>query len=158
MPNMSKVISSHNTKVSRQDLPLTAEQRKLIGCNCQAAKRNGIEACPMRGECCRDKITYQATVTRSDTGQTSTYTGLSEPSFKFRYNNHKSSFNLRHKAEDTELSKYIWKLKDENICYKLTWQKLGRAQSYNPGNRICRLCLLEKYFIMFKPNGATLNN
>ena len=86
MPNLSKAISSQNTKISRHNQPLTAEQKKLIGCNCHAVKRGDTEACPMRGECRRDKHIYQASVTPSDTKETSTYTGLPEPSFKLRWN------------------------------------------------------------------------
>ena len=32
--------------------------------------------------------------------------------FKFRYNNHTKSFRNRYYEDDTELSKYIWKLKN----------------------------------------------
>ena len=31
------------------------------------------------------------------------------------------------------------------------------SQAFNPSNGQCRLCNKEKYFIMFRPEGATLN-
>ena len=34
---------------------------------------------------------------------------------------------------------------------------MARSQAFNPSNGQCRLCNKEKYFIMFKPEGATLN-
>ena len=68
--------------------------------------------------------------------------------------------NIRHRNEEnkgTRLSRYIWYLKDRNIRYSMDWKILGRAKSYNPVTDKCRLCLLEKYFIMFNPDDATLN-
>ena len=41
---------------------------------------------------------------------------------------------------------------------RLEWKILGRAKSFNPISGTCRLCLLEKYFIMFNPTYATLNS
>ena len=150
MPNLKQVISKHNIKTSNQNRPLTVEQQNLTGCNCR------VMVCPMRGECKPNKLVYKATVTREDTGETETYTGLTENSFKTRWRVHDSSFKNKHLSK-TELSKYIWKLKDRNIPYQIHWQKIGRAQAFNPTSRICRLCLLEKYFIMFRKDGASLN-
>ena len=86
-----------------------------------------------------------------------TYTGVTKDSFKKRYGGHKSSFNNRAYEHSTTLSTYIWKLKDQNIPYTVSWDIVGRAAPYNPATNICRLCLLEKYLIMFKPAGASLN-
>ena len=36
-------------------------------------------------------------------------------------------------------------------------QILARASSYNPSSGMCRLCLKEKYWIMFAPATASLN-
>ena len=68
--------------------------------------------------------------------------------------------NIRHRNEEnkgTKLSRYIWYLKDRNIRYSMDWKILGTAKSYNPVTDKCRLCHLEKYFIMFNPDDATLN-
>ena len=45
---------------------------------------------------------------------TKVYFGISETEFKSRYNNHTMSFRNRTHENDTELSKYIWSLKDQN--------------------------------------------
>ena len=58
----------------------------------------------------------------------------------------------------TTLSTYIWKLKDSKTKYKISWRIMDRAPCFNPITRTCRLCLKEKYYIMFKPDGATLND
>ena len=57
----------------------------------------------------------------------------------------------------TELSKYVWELKNQNINYTIKWKLLKRAKPYNCASNRCNLCLWEKYFIICKPKMATLN-
>ena len=47
-------------------------------------------------------------------------------------------------------------LKDQNIEYSLKFKQLVQASPFNPVTGMCRLCLSEKYFIMFKPDGANI--
>ena len=61
------------------------------------------------------------------------------------------------KQNYTELSKHIWNLKQKNIVYSIKWKILKRAKSYSNVSKRCNLCLWEKYFIICKPNMATLN-
>ena len=44
---------------------------------------------------------------------------------------------------------HIWKLRDQDLDWRLTWGVLGHARPYNPMTGICRLCWLEKYFILY---------
>ena len=46
------------------------------------------------------------------------------------------------------MSKYVGKLKADNISCDISWSIVLRAPTYNPITRSCRLCLLEKYLIM----------
>ena len=105
-------------------------------------------------------VIYQGAVTREDTGHTDYYTGLSQPSWKLRYNNHKQNFktDTQFNRTATCLSKHIWMLKDQNVKYSLKFKQLIQASPFNPVTEMCRLCLSEKYFIMFKPEGANINN
>ena len=114
----------------------------------------------MGGKCVQGCVVYQGAVTRHDTGQVDFYTGLSEPSWKLRWGNHKANFKTDTQANRTAtcLSKHIWKLKDKNVKYSIQFKQLALAPAYNPVTRICRLCLTEKYLIMFKPEGATINS
>ena len=41
------------------------------------------------------------------------YFGTAEREFKLHYNNHIMSFRHKKRVNDTELSKYLWKLKEE---------------------------------------------
>ena len=77
--------------------------------------------------------------------------------FKVRFYEHTQDFN--HQSRDgTSLSHYVWKLKDNNTPYRISWQIITRSPSVNPTNKSCSLCLKEKYCSMFRPEGATLND
>ena len=102
-------------------------------------------------------IVYQAEVTRED-NKVDTYVGLAATSFKDRYSNHTSSFRTRNPKNSTTLSKYIWGLQDQNIGYQVKWKILSSASPFNHVTNRCRLCVREKYFIIFQPEMATLNN
>ena len=56
------------------------------------------------------------------------------------------------------MSKYVWELKDQGIEYTITWKIIARGRGFDPTTRSYQACLKEKYFIMFRPEGATLNN
>ena len=58
----------------------------------------------------------------------------------------------------TELSKYIWSLKERKINYKIKWRKVKQARSYSNINKKCNFCPWEKYFIICKPEMSTLNH
>ena len=114
----------------------------------------------MGGKCVPGNVVYQGTVTRHDTGTLDHYTGLSEPSWKLRWNNHKASFktDTKHNRTTTCLAKHIWKLKDKSVDYSISLKQLTQASAFNPKTGVCRLCLTEIYFIMSHPEGATMNN
>ena len=125
-------------------------------CNCNKANL----PCVMGGKCVPGNVIYEGAVTQHDTGKTEYYTGLSEPSWKLRWNNHKANFKTDTKANRTAtcLSKYIWDLKDQKVQYSIKFKQLAQAPGFNPVNNMCRLCLTEKYFILFNPESATINH
>ena len=85
------------------------------------------------------------------------YIGLCDTTFKLRYRNHVSSFRNERYKHATELSKYIWSLNDKNAKYNIKWRKIKQASSYSNVTKRCNLCLWEKYFIICKPEMASLN-
>jgi hypothetical protein len=148
MSNFKQNIDGHNkSKLSHR--AKTPDEKK---CNCQKPSE-----CPMSKICLAKSVIYQATVKTSDKRPTQTYVGLTENEFKTRYTNHKASFNNYEKRNSTELSKYIWNLKNNNISYSIRWKILKRARSYSNASKRCNLCIWEKYFIICKPDIATLN-
>ena len=145
VPNFKKLISSHNTKLLKGDV-------EDPPCNCQKSR-----VCPIPGECLKENVVYQATVTPT-VGNTETYIGMTSTTFKERLANHDKSFNHLKYSTETELSKFIWKLKEDQVGYNINWRIVDRAPTFNPITRVCKLCTLEKYYIVYQPNSATLNH
>jgi hypothetical protein len=65
---------------------------------------------PAPEKCLTQAIVYQDEVKSYDNGETKRYIGVTAGEFKDRYRNHKKSFELQRYANETELSKHIWKL------------------------------------------------
>lgn len=86
-----------------------------------------------------------------------TYYGTSESEFKTRYNNHTKSFRNERYKNDTELSKVIWNLKDNNINFAIKWSIATKATPYKCGTRHCNLCLSEKVCILKSDSKELLN-
>ena len=103
-------------------------------CNCR--KKN---ECPLEGECLTKEIVYQTTITTKDT--TETYIGLTASEFKTRWRNHKTSFTHEKRKNDTELSKYLWQLKDKQEEYSIAWRIVAKAKPYTNHTKRCNLCL-----------------
>ena len=94
---------------------------------------------------------------RLDTMECESYTGLIASTFKRRYYGHNSSFNNKN-SRQTTLSRHCWNLKDNNIQFERKWSILAHAKPYNPVTKTCRLCLKEVYYILYKPETASLNS
>ena len=125
---------------------------RKTNCSCKA---NG-ETCPLGGQCLTDKLVYRAKV-EDQNGNTEFYTGLTANSFKKRLYGHNSDFRNR-ENDCTTLSTHVWSLKDSNLNFYINWEIAATAEPFNPATKKCQLCLTEKYLIMFKPEGATLNS
>ena len=85
------------------------------------------------------------------------YIGLTDNTFKTRYNGHTSSFRNEQYRNATTLSNYIWTLKDKNINYSLKWKIIDRGRTYQPSGKSCGLCDLEMFYIISRPELASLN-
>ena len=145
MPNIKSKIDNHNKKQVENTIN---EERT---CNCRE-KSN----CPLSGKCLEKCLIYQASVT-SPNQHTETYIGLTETTFKARFANHKQSFEKESMKSATELSKYIWTLKQKNLPYNIEWKIMGKARAYDNRTKRCNLCTLEKFFIIYNNKMATLN-
>jgi len=152
MPNIKQIISSPNSALlhNNSDNPADTQQNN---CNCRSTK-----VCPLDGKCLEKGIIYQATVKREDNNKEETYVGLTENSFKTRFNNHTCSFRNEKKRTCTTLSQYVWLLQDKNVKFSVKWKILAKGKSYSTSSEKCYLCLKEKYFIICNPQLATLNN
>jgi len=102
LPNVGSILAS--TRHQAQDE--TARKAKL--CNCRKP-----EMCPLKEQCLKAAVIYEATVAVEKEKKEHKYIGLTENTFKTRFSSHTSSFKLE-KKNQTELSKKIWELKDKH--------------------------------------------
>ena len=146
MPNVQSRINTHNRKVTQ---PQKAERP----CTCTNY------SCPLDGKCKTAGIVYQATVTaaQSETNVSDTYIGMTALDFPSRYANHRLSFRNKKYSESTKLAARVWELKDAKIDHDITWKIVTKAAPYNTTTKKCNLCVQEKYYILFHPEMASLN-
>ena len=133
--NMGKIISAHNNSIVNDKNP-------TYSCNC----RNKAE-CPLTNKCLTRSVIYKAVVQNEIDEETKFYLGLTENSFKERFNNHKKSFKHKRYEKESELSKYIWELKEQNKSPSISWSIVKKVNS-KPINNFCKLCLMEKLYII----------
>ena len=145
MPSMKCVIDKHNSRLLKQD-----EGQSVRLCNCP-----NIDVCPLNGECLKRCFVYNAKV-ESASGTTN-YIGVTEGPFKGRLSSHELSFRDRKYETSTKLSTYVWKLRDKNEPYTISWSVMDNASPYACGTRKCDLCITEKLHIAKAEPGSILN-
>ena len=148
MPNIKSIISSHNEAVL-SNFYQSQTQTNDTECNCRKK-----DQCPLDGKCLAQNVVYLATVTTQTSSDS--YVGLAT-NFKERYRNHTASFRRKSKMNETELSKHIWTLNDNNKPFTIKWRVLKQCKPYNSISNKCNLCLFEKYVIICKKNLCSLN-
>ena len=70
---------------------------------------------PTQKKSAEKSIVYKASVITNN--ETRSYVGQAGNTFKERYNNHKATFRNEKYRHSTELSKYIWCLKDKQEIF-----------------------------------------
>ena len=151
MENMGTIISKHNKKILSNNNTNDGNDKL---CNCRSQQN-----CPLDNKCLTTSLIYNAQITSTTANQTTTknYIGLTEGTFKQRYTQHKSTFTHRKLSNSTELSKYIWQLKDSNTSFTTKWSMIARARPYHNSSKRCDLCLAEKLYIIKRSNSNLLN-
>ena len=99
---MGSVIASHNRRIIQP----TSDNH---GCSCT----NRAE-CQLDNKCLTANVVYKAVVSAPSI-QDKKYLSIAETSFKDRFRNHARDFHHKKYINSTELSKYMWKLKEEKI-------------------------------------------
>ena len=141
MPNVSSYIKSHNAKILTP--PETSTAKK---CNCRKTT-----PCPLQGKCMINSVVYRGLVTNPQKSDTN-YIGMTQGPFKDREREHRNSFTNTKKKTSSKIASHIWKEKDEGTPpSNVSWSVIDRAPAYRNGDRQCRLCLTEKYHIIFQP-------
>ena len=75
------------------------------------------------------------------------YFGVAATTFKERLGNHKKDFNHKQRNKNTDLSKYIWSLKDAKIQCSIKWSIVEKSLWENKIDH-CPLCLEEKLHLI----------
>ena len=141
---MSSVIASHNRRIIQPTFNNHA-------CNC----RNRAE-CPLDNKCLTANIVCKAVVSAPSTPDKK-YFGIAETSFKDCFRNHKRDFRHKKYVNSTELSKYMWKLKDEKIRTNIKWNIMSIVNG-TPKGGVCKLCSTEKFWLLKHCNDKNLLN
>ena len=165
MPNLMRKVSHHNSMVSREarliqniannQVPL---QEQVLDCNCDPVRLE--EECPLDGRCRAEvDVVYSAKVTRLDDNTSETYGGMHKGPFKGRWYGHRSNIKNRGERNKTKLAAHIWNLKDERppARYNIKWRIIDKGKPVNPVTGVCRLCLKEKYHILYNREDCSLN-
>ena len=105
MDNMTKIINYHNKYVASKK-----DQGNQNFCNCR-----NPDNCPFDNKCLTSKIVYFAEIITYNQQPSKVYLKISDTEFKTRFNNHRKSFQYRQNEKDTEISKYIWELKEKHM-------------------------------------------
>ena len=122
--------------------------------NCIRSRKND---CLLPGECTTKGLIYEADVTSDN--HTMTYTGSTGNTFKQRWYGHVESFRKPSKRNSTELSRYVWSLKDQKIPYQIKWKINWKSRTNSKPNTkgACILCNMERIAIANANRLTSLN-
>ena len=73
MPNVKNIIDGHNKKTLERKKKKEERDNPRKTCNCRNPNK-----CPLKGQCLRESIIYQATVTTYESNCKETYIGLTK--------------------------------------------------------------------------------
>ena len=135
MKNMGSITSSHSKQVLQP-------RKKDYGCNCRKKKH-----CPLDNKYLMPNIIYEAQISNNTNDEHKKYVGAAETSFKERFSNHTRDFKQKKYTKYTELSKYIWNLKNQGIIPIVKWRIVKKVNSKVSPN-YCKLSLSEKLLII----------
>ena len=147
LPNVKQDINSHNNKLLKSDRNNETTANK----NCSCTKNR---ECPLNKNCKQENVVYKATITSKE--EEKIYVGSTGNSFKSRYNQHTHTLKNRN-ANQTAFSKYVWKLKDKNIQYKIKWEIIQKTRPPTTVKKGCNLCNLERLEIAKADKNKALN-
>ena len=148
--NVEQILNRHNKRLLNTE-EKDQGQRNTNLCNCKVKT-----SCPVDNKCLTESVIYKATV-EPPTGGICEYIGLTDNTFKTRYNLHKHTFKNQSKRSATALASYIW---DSGIQESppIKWTILKECRRYTPGQKTCQLCLSEKLFIVKNLNNPSSLN
>ena len=97
--NLQTIIKKHNEKILETGKTPPTEN------NCNCRRKND---CPLKNNCLTSSVIYNANVTTESDTTGKNYIGLTEGTFKRRYEQQKLSFRNTNYSNSLELSKHIF--------------------------------------------------
>ena len=147
MQNIKAIINRHNKKILYK--ANNKNNHDDSTCNCR-----NKDSCPLNGKCLQENVVYKATITTKT--EVKDYIGSTGGTFKKRWYGHIS--DIRNEGnKGTELSKYIWRLKNNGIHYELKWNIMHKIGELKNICKVCRTCNLEKIEIALANKTHNLN-
>ena len=143
--NISSIISSHNRNI-------LSPKQQSFGCNCRVKNE-----CPLNGECQTPSVIYRADVVNNFNDEEKFYFGSADTTFKERYRNHIRDFKHEKYENSTELAKYLWQLRSDNISFSFKWTIITKLYG-SPNPLLCKLYLTEKLWIINYLNDENMLN
>ena len=116
MNNISSIASEHKKNLLYPNV-------NQYGCNCQIR-----EDFPLQNQCLTPNIIYIADVHCEANKDHKFYFEVAKTPFKERFRNHNRDFNQEQYIKSTELSKYIWSLKDAGTPYTINWSIAAKVK------------------------------
>ena len=114
----------------------------------------GVELCDLIGLYALSKLKHLYNY--KDMIETMEYIESTANTFKSRWYNHNHSFNTL-QENNTELAKYIWFLKNNNIKYDIKWNIIHHIGEVRRIHNMCSTCNLEKLEIARASKRNNLN-
>jgi hypothetical protein len=145
MDNCKSIISKHNTM--QNTIKPEIDNPKSPSTNSATCNFNNSNESPLLKKCLLDCIVYKAEVVTSNF-EKKEYIDMTGNIIKKRLYNHNKSFKNVTYRNNTELSKYVWNLKEKQQDFTINWSILKRTASYSSGGKRCNLCLQEKLCIL----------
>ena len=139
-----KIIYNYLTKLKNNNITINLEFYCTVLAQLKVLKQKSHSAiaetktyiCPLKNKCLTKNVIYKATVTTIKKKQHVESTGWPFKTMCYCYIR-----DLKvHKENGTELSKYIWKLKNNSICYNINWIILHHIGEIRSPQRICMTC------------------
>ena len=138
MPNIKSIVNAHNKHVIYKADDSTKQTKDT--CNCRNKSK-----CPLNNQCLSENVLYTATITSNlPNYDAKRYVGVTALQWKYRFNNHNSSFSQKKHKTSTELSKAVWHVKDEGGIPKIEWGIVKHLATYNPSLKRCQLMYRRK--------------
>ena len=170
-PNTGQHIRNHNKKIlngykekledekkrKERGVGTNRKEEKKEECNCKRKE------CPVGGNCRRKSLIYKANVVEKNkdgrqVGEKKRYVGQTKNEFKLRYNQYCSDFRLESKKNKTQLSKWIWGIKERGNEWNIEWSLGEEKKVFRRDTGRCYLCLEEKIQILEEKKESLLNS